>query len=172
MATVSSAVNKRSRKLKWGKANYRDLLKLNLKGSRRSSGQKTSASRDRLYPIEVVQTDGDRVKVHYVGYSDIHDEWKDKAELEDFTTATSGTTTESSDTSSTSYQPYSFHQDLKFRVKKSITCSRTTSPKVVIVMPIDVLIFNGGLKMAGKPTKKVGGVQYYAIRRLESSVGE
>lgn len=119
MATVPAAVNKRSRKLKWGKTNYCDLLKLNLKGSRMGSGQKTSASRDRLYPIELVETDGDRVKVHYVGYSDIHDEWKDKTELEDFTTATSSATAESSDTSSTtlSYQPYSFHQDLKFRVK-------------------------------------------------------
>ena len=121
-----------------------------------------------MYPIEVVQTDGDRVKVHYVGYSDIHDEWKDKAELEDFTTATSGTTTESSVTSSTSYQPYSFHKDLKFRVKKSISCSRTTSPKVVIVMPINVLLFKGGLEMAGKLTKKVGGVKYYGIDRYRN----
>ena len=30
-------------------------------------------------------------------------------------------------------------------------------------MPIDILLFNGGLKMAGKATKKVGGVQYYGI---------
>lgn len=165
MATVPAAVNRRPRKLKWGKANYRDLLKLNLKGSRsRISGQKTTSSRDRLYPIEVVETDGDdRVKVHYVGYSDIYNGWKDKAELEDFTPATSSTTAESSDISSTSYQPYSFHQYLMFRVKKSITCSRIASPKVVIIMPIDVLLFNGGLKMAGKPTKKVGGVQYYGV---------
>ena len=86
MATVPAAVNKRSRKLKWGKRNYRDFLKVNLKGSRmcgRAFGRKTAASRDRLYPIEVVQTDGDRVKVHYIGYSDIYDEWKDKDELED-----------------------------------------------------------------------------------------
>jgi len=71
MATVPAAVNKRSRKLKWGKHNYRDFLKVNLKVSKM------------LYPIEVVQTDGDRVKVHYIGYSDIYDEWKDKNELED-----------------------------------------------------------------------------------------
>lgn len=30
-------------------------------------------------------------------------------------------------------------------------------------MPIYVLLFNGGLKIAEKPTKKVGGVQYYGI---------
>ena len=96
--------------------------------------------------------------------SNIYDEWKDKDELEDLTTATSNATAESSGTSiSASYQPYSFHEDLKFRVKKSITCSRTASPKVVIIMPIDVLLFNGGLKMAGKPTKKVGWVQYFGI---------
>ena len=167
MATVPAAVNKRSRKLKWGKHNYHDFLKVNLKGSRmcsRASRRKTAASRDRLYPIKVVQTDGDRVKVHYIGYSDIYDEWKNKDELEDLTPTTSGATAESSGTStSSSYQPYSLHEDLEFRVKKSITCSRTASPKVVIVMPIDVLLFNGGLKMAGKPTKKVGGVQYFGI---------
>jgi len=88
--------------------------------------------------------------------------------VEDLTPTTSGATAESSGTSTSpsylkSYQPYLFHEDFKFRVKKSITCSRTAFLKVVIVMPIDVLLLNRGLKMAGKPTKKVGGVQYFGI---------
>jgi len=160
METVASDFNERARKLKWGKCNYRDFFKVNL-DLKRASRRKTAASRDKLYPIEVVQTDGDKVKVHYIGYSDIYDEWKDKKEIEDFTPANSGATAGTDTTPS--YQLYSFHEDLKFRIKRSITCSRTGSPKVVILMPIDCLLFNGGLKMAGKPIKKVGWVQYFGI---------
>ena len=137
MGIVPTAVSKRSRKLKWGKHNYCDFLKVNLKSSKmcsRASGRKLQL-RDRLYHIEIVQMDGNRAKVHYIRYSNIYDEWKDKDKLEDSTTATSGSTAKSLGTSIiSSYHPYSFHEDLKFRVKKSITCSRTASPKVVIVM--------------------------------------
>lgn len=33
---------------------------------------------DRLYPVEIVDEDTHRYKVHYVGYSDTYDEWKPK----------------------------------------------------------------------------------------------
>jgi len=95
METVASDFNKRARKLKWGKRNYRDFFKINLedlKKCSRASRRKTAASRDKLYSIEVVQTDGDKVKVHYIGYSDIYDEWKDKNEIEYFTPANSSAT--------------------------------------------------------------------------------
>lgn len=59
------------------------------------------------------------------------------------------------------YSSYSFYNNLKLQIKKSMICSRTRSPKVHITMSIDILIFDGGLKVAGK---KVAGVQYYIIR--------
>ena len=34
-----------------------------------------------LYSLEVLERDGARVKVHYVGYSSTHDEWKDIEEI-------------------------------------------------------------------------------------------
>ena len=40
---------------------------------------------DQLYPIEVVEEDGDRVKVHYVGYGLEDDEWRKREDIEDLT---------------------------------------------------------------------------------------
>ena len=33
---------------------------------------------ERLYSLEVLERDGARVKVHYVGYSSTHDEWNNR----------------------------------------------------------------------------------------------
>ena len=41
----------------------------------------TRATKDELYPVEVVARDGDKVKVHYIGYGDEDDEWRDIAEI-------------------------------------------------------------------------------------------
>ena len=37
---------------------------------------------EKLYSIEVIEREGDRLKVRYVGYSSKYDEWKDKSEIE------------------------------------------------------------------------------------------
>ena len=34
-----------------------------------------------IYEIEVVETEKEQVKIHYVGYSDKYDEWKLKSHL-------------------------------------------------------------------------------------------
>ena len=36
----------------------------------------------KLYSVEIIEREDDRVKVHYVGYSSKYDEWKDKSEFE------------------------------------------------------------------------------------------
>ena len=36
---------------------------------------------DRLYAVEVLEKDEKRVKVHYVGYSTVHDEWRDVEDI-------------------------------------------------------------------------------------------
>ena len=60
-----------------------------------------------LYPIEIVDTDSeDKVKVHYIGYSDTFDEWKDLSEIEDITTEVP------SSKDQPTYVPYSlYHED-------------------------------------------------------------
>ena len=133
-----SAVNKRTRKLKWGKSNYSDLMKfdVNLRqdarmGRRRGSSRVTAAAGNGLYPVEVLDTSGDKAKVHYVGHSNIYDEWKDRNELEDITPSTTLATAEHPESSDTvlTYRPYSFHDDLKFRVKNLLFAVGPRLPK-------------------------------------------
>lgn len=42
-----------------------------------------SSKHKELFPIEVVEEDTTRYKVHYLGYSSSHDEWKNKADIVD-----------------------------------------------------------------------------------------
>ena len=77
---------KRQRKLKGDKANYRELTKCELPRIISSRQKQKLKPKEDLYPIEIVDTDSeDKVKVHYIGYSDTFDEWKDLSEIEDIT---------------------------------------------------------------------------------------
>ena len=99
---------------------------------------------------------GGRVKVHYIGYKNSYDEWKDETELE-----TIEEDCEESEPSVTELlEPYSLYKDLGVKIKKALSCYRTTSP---LVMPFDILMFNGGLRTSGIPTKVTGGNQHYKI---------
>jgi len=101
------------------------------------------------------------VKVHYTGYSKDYDEWKDMEDIEDVMGD------ESPDQLiSFIYAPYSLYKDLSVRIKRSLTCARA-SPDTKIAMPFDTLSFNGGLKSAGTPSRKQGGVQHYKIKSYE-----
>ncbi len=42
-----------------------------------------SKAEDELYPVEITEKAGDRVKIHYVGYSSDTDEWKEAREVVD-----------------------------------------------------------------------------------------
>ena len=43
---------------------------------------KRSNTSNELFPIAVVDEDSTRYKVHYVGYSSVHDEWKTKSDVD------------------------------------------------------------------------------------------
>ena len=162
---------KRTRKLKGNIATYRDLLKLDIPKQRRTRVAGTDI--DKLYPIQIMETSQDqcRVKVHYIGYATRYDEWKDIAEVEDIAPTTTATrSTESLESCHSEeqlptevYRPYSFHDNLRIQVKKSLICSRIRSPKIKIKVPIDILMFNGGLKVAGYPKSRVSGVECSTI---------
>ena len=78
-----------------------------------------------------------RVKVHYIGYATRYDEWKDIAEVEDIAPTTTATRSAESlepchseeQPPTEVYRPYSFYDNLRIQVKKSLICSRTRSPK-------------------------------------------
>ena len=97
------------------------------------------------------------MKIHYVGYESSYDEWKDEAELATMDEGSEASVTEDL------LEPYSLYKDLSLRFKRALTCNRTSSPQVKIVMPFDILMFNGGLRVSGISTKVVGGNQQYKI---------
>lgn len=135
--------------------NYREVEALKLPRASRSQ----PSSRDKLYSVTILEQDEDKVKVHYVGYSSIYDEWKHENELEEDEEAAC----ESPDT----YKPYSLYDNLRLRVKQALTCGRKSSPMVKIVMNFDCVQFNGGLKAVGVPSKVIHGVQHYRIRNYK-----
>ena len=47
----------------------------------RATRQKKADCSQALYPIEVRERQENSVKIHYIGYSDEHDEWRDPSEL-------------------------------------------------------------------------------------------
>ena len=148
---------RRKRELKWNKANYKELSQLNLPKSSIKRRRKVSK---KLYPISVIEKQENRVKIHYIGYEDHFDEWRDEAEVE---TLQDTEETESIAEPCEVLEPYSFYRDLGIKIKRSLSCNRTASPAIKIVMPFDVIMFNGGLKSSGIPSKKVGGYQHYKI---------
>ena len=83
----------------------------------------------------------DRVKIHYIWYENYFDEQKDEAELEILD--------QNVEETESSVEPrevlemyYSFYQDLGITIKKALSCSRTASPVIKIVMPFGVILFN------------------------------
>ena len=72
------------------RVNYKALLEPKLPKLTASLGGRASRKIDtQLYPVEVVETEGTRVKIHYVGYADKHDEWSKQYTIAEVITATS-----------------------------------------------------------------------------------
>ena len=132
--------------------------------------EKVRAKSDKLFPVKVVEKEGQRVKIHYVGYSIDYDEWREESELESIASDTSEEVASSEDTAcefQCSFEPFSLHNNLKVKIKQSLSCSRKGSPQVKIIVPFDAITFNGGLGLLGIQSKKVQGVQHYAIKRYQ-----
>lgn len=58
--------------------NYREIADIRLPRPKRLQAI------NKLYLVEVLQRENGRVKTHYVGYSDINDEWHDEEEITPF----------------------------------------------------------------------------------------
>ena len=113
-----------------------------------------------MYPIEVVEHDGSRVRIHYVGYDESSDEWRDSSDIIQPRTPLTMAT------ESNSIQPiqqYSLYNELRIKIKQALVCGRKQSPSVVINMGFDLLLFNGGLEAAGKAKRVVCGNQHYKL---------
>ena len=74
------------------------------------------------------------MKVHYIGYGEEYDEWKDRNEIENAI----GEDTDFSNgiieaETLVGYQPFSLHNELRIKIKRSLTCSRIGSPLMKII---------------------------------------
>ena len=111
MLMASHTYNLRSAKSR----NYRELSNVNLPRFARIT------QRHKLYPIEVVERAGPRVKIHYVGYDDSSDEWR---ELSDIVTShrdpvNSHRNRMNSNRCIAQVQLYSLYQELAIKIKQA-----------------------------------------------------
>ena len=115
----------------------------------------------KLYPVEVLEKEGERVFVHYAGYSSSYDEWKEVDELEVLPTPQAATPI--------SYTPYDHHNLLAYEIKLALKGSRK-DPCIVIEVPFDILIYNGGPKQLGIFKQKRAGREVYQRVRQYSLI--
>ena len=101
---------------------------------------------DTLYDVEVVDSNANQVEIHYVGYGDEFDEWRDESEVIDLPPV------------QPTYVPFELHRELAFQIKLSLNSG------VRIEMPFDMLLFEGGLKRLGKPLQKGHSHEVYTIQ--------
>ena len=157
---------KRKRKLLGDKTSYKDLVHVELpRGTRTRKCTSTVSQRcEKISPIGIVGKEGSKVKVHYIGYSNKYDEWKDEEEVLDGRGVGHLAKNEAN---GLICKPYSLYEDLSIKIKRALTSRRRASPPLKFTMTFDILLFNGGLKLAGKPSKKVLGVQYFKINQYK-----
>ena len=141
--------------------NYKELVDIKL--PKRSRRTKSTSKVDELFPITIVERQESRVKVHYIGYSSIYDEWKDTNELEYLSDQQELQCEPLPSKPVRPFESFSLYHNLAVKIKQSLACQRRSSPSVKITTPFDLILYNGGLKEAGVPSKKVHGNQYYRI---------
>lgn len=107
-------------------------------------------SKDELYPVEIVARDGDRAKIHYIGYGE-HDEWRNVTEIVN------------TQPDVEPYVPFDAHRELAYQITLALNSRLRSEPEVRIELPFDKLIFDGGLKQYGKLLRKSRGQDVYTI---------
>ncbi len=128
--------------------NYRGMAEVRLPRPERVSNA------NKLYPIEVLERDGGRVKIRYVGHSSIHDEWRSEEDVSAIG-APGALQMEQ-------YHPFCHYKELAYAIKAAL---RSTLPRrdpdVRIEVPFDELFYNGGLKQAGSFVWSFRGNEVY-----------
>ena len=85
---------------------------------------------DTLYPFMVFnQVDKNScVRIHYIGYGQEFDEWREPAGLVELSTPC------------TYNETYDLQQELAWEIKSTLTSSRKSNPSVSITMPLDKIL--------------------------------
>ena len=115
-----------------------------------------------LYPVEIVGRDSinpSRLQVHYIGYSSDEDEYKYESEL-----VSIGDKVRVCDLPYPGH--FSLYRELALNIKQALgtNSGRESSPLVRVDMIFDKILFDGGLRLAGKFKFKRGGNDHYSFR--------
>ena len=133
---------------------YRQLASVTLPREKQYSTAK------KLYPIEIVATRDTKVRIHYIGYSDQCDEWREADDLVPINQTSSDNTIQTK-----VIKPYNLHIELGIKIKQALMCSKKQSLSVSIDMGFDYLLFKGGLEAAGVAKESTRGIQRYGLER-------
>ena len=133
--------------------NYRQLADVQLPRAERTA--------DKLYPVEITDETESEVKIHYKGYDSRHDEWRPREEIVALE-AGADDEHELDALQLERYSPFDHHKELAYAIKAAL-CAKHRDPGVRIEVPFDILIFNGGLKCAGKFLRRFRGHDHYSI---------
>ncbi len=157
----SDSVSARPRSLR--KCRHTDYKELNdVKLPRAKRVKHGEANSGRLYPIEIVEEENNRCKVHYIGYASSYDEWKTCEELVRIDSSSETSTSDDMSSSNCILEQFSLYKELSHRIKASLKNVRKESPAVKIEMPFDFITFCGGLQQCGVK-KHFRGSQRYTI---------
>lgn len=123
--------------------------------------------KDRYYPVEVVEEKDDQVKLHYVEYSDVYDEWRSTSDVVSLRPSSVRSRPRDGNRQHSvrevDFTPHNPHHDLAFRIKQALNSKRLSNEQVRIEIPFDPLVFRGGLMQLGTLTHTRGGTDIYAI---------
>ena len=134
---------------------YRELAGVNEilpRLPRKTKSQSMNRGSDGDDAFYLVDRNGTRVLVHYVGYDSNFDEWQEEDDVVDMPSPCSITN-----------ESYDLHQDLAMKIKSTLTGKRKLNPIVRVDMTIDKQTFCQGLQCKGTVSRTVKGVVYYKI---------
>ena len=128
---------------------------------------KTKLTQKDVYPIEVVDEDSSTsaVKVHYIGYSSRHDEWKPKQDI--IILGDDPDPNPDTQEPGTLAEPFSLNQELASKIKAALNSGRKESPVVKIDMPFDRAEYDCGLRTCGTQKRLFRAVQHYRISHYQ-----
>ena len=95
-------------------------------------GRRKTQSKNKLYEIDIIEEKGSQVKVHYTGYGNEYDEWKEKSEI---------VYSKPSFPPDDPNQPISPLTELACAIKKKLVTSRSEDPDVRIQISCDPASF-------------------------------
>ena len=168
MATSSRVLRQRSNCINYKEPKESDIVTTNFEASKGKVKSKPKLEKG-LFPIEVVEEDASRCKVHYVGYSSVYDEWKEKDEIINLHDGTDSDPEDSEPPSNECgiMRRFSLYHELGTRIKIALNSNRKESPVVRIDMPFDRVEYDGGLRRLGVKKQCVRGIQHHCISRFQ-----